>query len=504
MEEDPYRPFAEIIADNARRHPDKQAIFSIAEGRGLSFGELSRITNRVAAGLRQRGIGANDRILVLAGNSLAMVAAYLGTLRHGATVCTVNAETNAAHVAEIANAIAPRLALFENEQDLAGPAAAAADASMPIDGFLDRLPAGAVEDDTPPVCRPGDHGAIFYTSGTEAKPKGVIYCHSTLYYNFDSVARMIGLRSSDRVLDFRALSWISAQQLGLGAPLLTGATSVIAERFSRRQYLEWIRDFDIDIAACVPAGIAMLLKEPVALRARDLPRLRFVTSSSAPLLVEDWRAFEEMYGIPIVQGYGMSEAGWITFSRHEDRRHGTVGRVVKHQHVRILDANGDALPPGQTGEIEASGGRQQSYGYLLAGGAIQPMPASGVRTGDLGFLDTDGYLHVTGRSKDLIVRGGVNIAPLEIDGVISELGEVAEACTVGVPDPIYGEEVVSYVSLKSGSGLTGAAIRAHCAARLPQVKTPKEIVVRISLPRTPRGKLDRNTLTQDWKRDHDI
>lgn len=504
MEDDLYRPFAEIIAGHARRHPEKEAVFSIAENRGLSFRELSRATNRVAAALRERGMGANDRVLVLAGNGLAMVTAYLGILRHGATVCTVNVETNTAHAAEIASAIAPRLALFEDEQGLAGPAAAAADAAMLIDDFLERLPASAAEDDAPPVCMPGDHGAIFYTSGTEAKPKGVIYCHSTLFYNFDSVARMIGLRPGDRVLDFRALSWISAQQLGLGAPLLMGATSVIAERFSRRQYLEWIRDFDIDIAACVPAGIAMLLKEPVALRARDLPRLRFVTSSSAPLLVEQWRAFEETYGIPIVQGYGMSEAGWITFSRHDNRRHGTVGRVVKHQRVRILDGDGRALPPGQAGEIEAGGGRQQSFGYLLADGAIQRMPTDGVRTGDLGFLDTDGYLHVTGRSKELIVRGGVNIAPLEIDGVIAELPEVAEACTVGVPDPIYGEEVVSYVSLKPGSDLTGEAIKAHCVTRLPQLKTPKEIVIQGSLPRTPRGKLDRNMLTEDWKRAHDI
>ena len=127
------------------------------------------------------------------------------------------------------------------------------------------------------------------------------------------------------------------------------------------------------------------------------------------------------------------------------------------------------------------------------------MPVGGVRTGDLGYLDEDGYLHVTGRAKDLIIRGGVNIAPLEIDSVILELVEIAETCTVGVPDSIYGEEVVSYVALKTGAHLTGEEILAHCAARLPDFKTPKEIVIRISLPRTARGKLDSNALAEDWR-----
>ena len=495
----PYRPFAEIIVGHARLNPDKEAIFSIAENRGFTYGELSRTTNRIAAALRSRGIGAGDRVLVLAENSLAMVTAYLGVLRHGATVCTVNVEANGAHLEEIANAVAPRLALFENDSDLAGPAGQASEESMLLDEFFNSLPNAAASNNAPCVCGPEDPAVIFYTSGTEAQPKGVIYSHASLYFNFDSVADMMGLRADDRVLDFRSLSWISAQQLGLGAPLIRGATAFIAERFSRSKFLEWIRDHDIDIAACVPAGIAMLLNEPVTLRGSDLPRLRFITSSSAPPLVEQWHAFEECYGIAIVQGYGMSEAGWITGSDRDNRRHGTVGRPVKHQRVRVLDEAGQNLPPGETGEIEASGDRQQSHGYLLSDGTIRRMPVGGVRTGDLGYLDEDGYLHVTGRAKDLIIRGGVNIAPLEIDGVILELAEIAETCTVGVPDSIYGEEVVSYVALKTGAHLTGEEIRAHCAARLPDFKTPKEIVIRVSLPRTARGKLDRNALAEDWR-----
>lgn len=499
VEDGLYRPFADIIAGHARRHPDKQAVFSIAEDRGLTYGELSRTANRIAAALRERGIGANDRVLVLAGNGLAMVSAYLGILRHGATVCTVNVETNASHLAEIVGAISPVLALCQDATDIGALAGATSGDWLQLDDFLEALPDDAAEDYTPAVCGPDDHAVILYTSGTEATPKGVIYGHAALYYNFVSVADRIGLRAGDRMLDFRALSWSSAQMLGLGSPLVRGATAVFAERFSRGRYLSWIRDHDIDIAACVPAGIAMLLSEPAELRAGDLPRLRFITSSSAPLLVEHWRAFEELYGIPVAQGYGMSEAGWISFCHRDDRRLGTVGRPVKHQCIRVVDDAGEPLPTGETGEIEASGGRQQACFYLLADGTLDPMPASGVRTGDLGYLDADGYLHVSGRTKDLIVRGGVNIAPLEIDGVIAELAEIAEACTVGVPDPIYGEEVMSGVVLKVGARLTPEAIREHCAGRLPELKTPKRIVIRDSLPRNSRGKLDRKALANEFR-----
>ncbi len=496
-----YRPFAEIIAGHARRDPDKQAVFSIAEGRGLTYGELSRTVDRISMALRARGIGANDRVLLLADNCLDMIAVYHGVLRHGATICTVNVETNAAHLTEIVGAISPRLALCQNASDLDGPAGATSAEAMRLEEFLATLPDDGDGPDAPPVCGPDDHAVVLYTSGTEATPKGVIYGHAALYCNFDSVADKIGIGPNDRMLDFRSLTWSSAQMLGLGSPLVRGATTFIAERFSRSQYLTWIRDYDIDIAACVPASIAILLSEPVKLRGADLPRLRFITSSSAPLLVEQWRAFEELYGIPVAQGYGMSEAGWISFCHRDNRRHGTVGQPVRCQCIRIVDGDGHALPPGETGEIESSGGRQQALGYLLSDGTVQRMPAGGVRTGDLGFLDDDGYLHVTGRAKDLIVRGGVNISPLEIDGVISEIDGIAEACTIGVPDQIYGEEVVSYVALRPRSDLTPDTIREHCAGRLPELKTPKEIVIRDTLPRNARGKMDRNALAEEWKKD---
>ena len=182
----------------------------------------------------------------------------------------------------------------------------------------------------------------------------------------------------------------------------------------------------------------------------------------------------------------------------ETRRIGTVGRPLKYQAVEIVNEAGAALPPGATGEIE-TGGPQHAFGYLVPDGSIELMPAR-IRSGDIGFIDPDGYLHVTGRAKDLIIRGGVNISPMEIDGVLHDHPAVAEACTLGIPDPIWGEEVVAFVALKPGNTCAAADILAHCAAKLPEFKTPKQIRFRDVLPKTSRGKLDRIALAGEWKR----
>lgn len=510
---DTYRSFHEIVRDSARLFPERVYVHSIDQDKDLSYGDLHRIGNRLAHFLRSEGFAANDRLLLLAENSVETVAMFVGVLRYGATLATANVEMNRAHLAEIIGAVAPRIVVYQEGLDLEALGASCPGArwvalgewepgNAASTGLFADLAGLSDKDDVPSLAQKDDFAVIFYTSGTVAKPKGVIQTHATAFYNYDATADYVGMNANDRLLDFRSLSWLSAQHIALGAPLTRGATLILAHRFSQSRYFEWIKTYGATVAVCNPTGINMLINRPVAFVGGDAPKFRFMTSSSAPLLAEQWKKFEDMYAITVAQSYGSSEGGNTAAHRGADRKIGTIGPPLKYQTIRIVDGEGNRVAQGEAGEIIVGGGKQQAYGYLLEDGSVERLPADGYHSGDLGLIDDEGHVRITGRVKDVIIRGGVNIAPLEVDGVLMAHPDIAEAATVGVPDPIYGEEVVSYVALMPGARLSAQAVIGHCGEKLPEFKMPKEIIFRETMPKTTVGKLDRNALVDDWKQSH--
>src|SRR5207237_8313589 len=181
------------------------------------------------------------------------------------------------------------------------------------------------------------------------------------------------------------------------------------------------------------------------------------------------------------------------------RRLGPVGRPLGYHDLAIVDAGGRRLAVGEIGEVEIGGFPGHAYRYLAEDGSTTTASRSRIRTGDLGFLDDDGFLHLTGRAKELIIRGGVNISPVEIDSLLMQRPELIEVATVGVPDAIYGEEVVSYVVARPGARVDARELLRYCSDGLPAFKAPKQIVLSASLPKTERGKLDRKALARNWK-----
>ena len=297
---------------------------------------------------------------------------------------------------------------------------------------------------------------ILFTSGTSAQPKGVVLNYREHLANIDPAADGFGITADDRVYDFRSFNWASAQLLGALVPVNRGATLVMAAKFSASRFFRHVRDHGVTVAAGNPTTINILLNTETTAHRDNLPTLRFLTSSSAPLTLEEWRRFEERFGIPIAQGYGSSETGWIAAVPGEQRRLGTVGLPFAYHRLAIVDAAGRRLPPGEIGQIEiggfeTGGNASHDYRYLADDGSVQVNSRGRIRTGDLGLLDADGFLALTGREKDLIIRGGVNISPVEIDGFLMRRPELIEVATVGVPDAIYGEEVVSYVVARPGT-----------------------------------------------------
>ena len=222
-----------------------------------------------------------------------------------------------------------------------------------------------------------------------------------------------------------------------------------------------------------------------------------MSCSTAPLTAQQWTQFEEMYGAKLLQLYGMSETGWVCGNRYYTRKMGTVGLPALHQELEIVDAAGKQCPVDVEGEITV-GGPQMAIGYLADDGSIDPVRGKRIKTGDLGIRDAEGFIRVTGRSKDIIIRGGVNIAPLEIDDVLLRHPGMLDAAAVGVPDKIYGEEVVCYVVGQGRPRSPPPTCWRTARKFLPPAKLPKQVVIVADLPKSDRGKVLRDKLREDF------
>ena len=493
------------IARAAARSPRKLWVIAADDGRTVDYARLRDFAGRFATWLKRRGIGANDRVVLLADNSIEQLLCYFGIMTAGATVCTVHVEMNRNQLGGILDRLKPKLVLYQDGLRLDGVLASAMAPRFAI-GMYDAPGAGTlfgelahcVPSTSETVTRADDDAVILFTSGTSAKPKGVVLNFREFLANIDPVAEGFGITADDRLYDFRPFSWASAQLLGALAPVNRGATLVLAEKFSASRFFNHLREHNVTIATGNPTTLNILLNSAAQVGREALPKLRFVTSSSAPLLLDEWRRFERQFGIRVAQGYGASEANWIAAVSGEARRLGTVGRPFAYHDFAIVDGEGRRLPAGEIGFVEVGGWPDHPFRYLDEDGAIRVHARGRIRTGDIGCLDADGFLLLTGREKDLIIRGGAKISPLEVDACLMQCADVIEAATIGVPDPIYGEEVVSYVVARSGATLDSEAVLRHCAAALPAFKAPKRIVLATSLPKTERGKLDRKALVQRW------
>src|SRR5215468_10997757 len=407
------------IARAAQRHPDKPWIVSADDGRSLSYRELDAAAGRIAAFLHGCGVGSNDRVALLANNSIEHLLCYFGVMAYGATICTVHVEMNRNQLDNIFARLKPSLVLHQDGLGLddllstvVAPRLRLGRFDQPESGTFFGELAHHTPSDAQTTAKGGDDAVVLFTSGTSARPKGVVLNYREHLGNIEPSADGFGITADDRVYDFRSFNWASAQLLGALVPLQRGATLVMAAKFSASRFFQHLRDHRVTVAAGNPTTINILLNAASDAHHDNLPNLRFITSSSAPLTVEQWRRFEERFGIPVTQAYGSSEAGWIAACPGEQRRLGTVGRPLPYQDLAIVDADGRRLPAGTIGEVEIGGFATHDFRYLADDGSVTINGRNRYRTGDLGMLDADGFLCLTGRAKDLIIRGGVNISPL--------------------------------------------------------------------------------------------
>ena len=281
--------------------------------------QLRLLTRRIAAFLHARGIRTNDRVALLANNSIEHLACYFGVMAYGATICTIHVEMNRNHLDNIFARLKPQLVLHQAGLELDDLLAEVTAPCLPLGSldepathtFFGAVAACAPSDVFLASTRPQDTAVIFFTSGTSDRPKGVVLSFREHLSNIVPTAEGFDIGAGDRIYDYRSFNWASAQLLGALVPLCRGASLIMAKKFSASRFFDHIREHGATVAAGNPTTINMLLNTESAAHRDNLPALRFITSSSAPLLVEEWRRFEERFGIPVAQAYGSSETGWI-------------------------------------------------------------------------------------------------------------------------------------------------------------------------------------------------
>jgi acyl-CoA synthetase (AMP-forming)/AMP-acid ligase II len=349
------------------------------------------------------------------------------------------------------------------------------------------------------LLEPDDEAIIIYTSGTTGKPKGVLLTHRNLLANARQITEWLKFTADDRLLSVMPLFHVNAIVVTTLTPLYAAASTVVAPKFSASRHWQMISDYRVTSFGSVATMLAMLLETypdgvPAGLRREQL---RFALCGSAPVPVEVLRQFEARFNCLVIEGYGLSESTCrATFNPPDERRRpGSCGLPIGNE-VKIFDDDDRELGAGEVGEVVLRG-ENLLKGYFKNPEATARAFRSGwFHTGDVGYRDADGFLYIVDRKSDMIIRGGENIYPREIDEVLYGHPAVQDAATVGVPDQLYGEEVKAFVVLREGARASEAELIAHCRAHLADYKCPKTVEFLDAIPKGPTGKLLKRELTR--------
>ena len=466
----------------AEAGPDRPALWA-AEGGWRSRGELEAASARVAGRLRRAGLAPGDRVLVSAASSMDLVVAYLGALRMGLVVVPVNTAYREREVAHIVGDAGPRAAVVD-DPDRGRWAQRAAGGDLLVTG-----PEVGLPDGDPPsldTAGPGDPALLCYTSGTTGAPKGAVLAHGNLLASAEALRLAWRWEPDDRLVLALPLFHIHGLGVGLHGTLLAGASAVLLPRFEAGAVLNAARDHQATLFFGVPTMYSRLAASP---RAAELGRLRLCVSGSAPLPPTVFERLAERAGQQVLERYGMTETIMNVSNPYDgERRPGTVGLPLPGVELRL--AGGDQ------GEVLLRGPNVFSgYWGNPAATAEAFDPEGWFRTGDLGSFDERGYLRIEGRSKELIITGGYNVHPREVEELLLEHPGVAEAAVVGTPSEEWGEQVTAFVVPADPAAPPGRdELLAFAAERLAGFKRPRVVHYVEALPRNALGKVMKHEL----------
>jgi long-chain acyl-CoA synthetase len=497
-----------MLREAARENPTKPVV--LFDGGQLSYAELDALSDRFAAGLRREGIARGDAVALQLPNLPQFLIAYFGILKAGSVVVPLNVLLKAPEIAyHLSNSESRALITWAGIE--AEAAKGAADAGLdriwvvgtpgtsavgrPFEELVGDQPVPSIFEQT----EPGDTAAIVYTSGTTGRPKGAELSHFQLYMNADTPGRLFGVRPDDIVLVVLPLFHVFGMSSELNVCVRFGATMSLVPRFDVTKVLEVIQRDRVTVFEGVPTMYIALLNHP-NLGDYDLSSLRVGISGGAAIPAEVIDEFEEKFGFVILEGYGLSEtASTTTFNvSAEERKIYSVGKPIWGVEVEIWDDEGNPLPTGpeHVGELVVRGVNTPNGYYKDPEATAEAFTGGWFHTGDLGWLDEDGFFFIVDRKKDLIIRGGYNVYPREVEEVLYSHPSVAEAAVVGVPHPRLGEDIKAFIELKHGCKATETEIVDYVKDRLAAYKYPRSVEFRDQLPKGATGKILKEALKQ--------
>lgn len=494
------------LARNFMDKPDK-VVFEFIDPplQSLTYAQLDELVGKTVGYLHSLGLQPGDRVALQLSKSLEFILLNLATLRLGAISLPLNLayppdelqyflEDSGARLffalESARTKIQPILpALPELQQCIFLDPAQPDQFQLLITNYRSPIP-------NPPISEPSDTAVIIYTSGTTGRPKGAEITHGNLAANLESLHEAWGWTSEDTMLHVLPIFHVHGLFVALYGSLYAGATALLMREFDATRALQTLVDRRCTVFMAVPTIHQRLLDVPDA-GTFDLSNLRLITSGSDRLPDDVFAGFQQTFGYTLVERYGLTETGMnCSNPLHGKRRRGSVGQPLPGVEVRVVETETQReLGAGEIGEVEIRGPNVfKGYWQQPQKTAEAFTPGAWFRTGDLGYLEPDGYLTLCGRSKDLIISGGLNIYPPEVERVLAEHPGVAACAVVGCPDREWGEQVRAVVALKEGESISGADLIAFCRERLAPYKCPKSIIFVNALPRNAMGKVQKAEL----------
>jgi long-chain acyl-CoA synthetase len=490
-----------LLESRTAESGDKTFLFSETDGRRWTYREFDAAVNRAANLLASHGIGKGDVVSLLMPNSAEYIIAYFACFKLGALAGPVNSLLKSEEIEYVVGNSESKLLLVNSE-------------------FLPMLENGKfpevlVFDDESAVTAefsetledidltPEDDAIIIYTSGTTGKPKGCLLTHANLIANARQIAGWMGFGTSDRLLTIMPLFHMNAVSVTTMTALYAGGSTVVSPKFSASRFWQIVSDFGITSFGSVATMLSMLLQKypdgvPGGLKTEQL---RFAMCGSAPVPAEVMKKFEATFNCLVIEGYGLSESTCRSTFNPPDttRRPGSCGKPIGNE-MAIFDEDDNPVPDGELGEIVLRGDNICKAYFKNDEATARAFRGGWFHTGDIGYRDADGFFYIADRKSDMIIRGGENIYPREIDELLYTHPAVSAAAVIGVPDELYGEEVAAFVVLREGETVSADDMIAFCQKSLADYKCPKKIHFVADIPKGPTGKLLKRELAAIYKK----